>query len=237
MSYQCLIVDDEKLGRDLIKSYLTHFDEFEVAGECHSALQAMPFLAKNSIDVLFLDVNMPQMSGIDLLKQQSNLPLTVLCTAYSEYALASYDFDVVDYLLKPIDLIRFSKTIAKISNRYALKQNAPFKQNTKEDELAYFFVQSDYKKIKIEITKINYIEAVEKYIHIHCSNQKVLTLMSMSKVMDYLPEDTFLRIHRSYIINKHKIQQVERNRAIVADTELPISRANRKLLSDLLKNG
>jgi len=235
MSYQCLIVDDEKLGRDLIKSYLSHFDEFEVAGECSSALQAMPFLAKNPIDVLFLDVNMPQMSGLDLLKQQSNLPLTVLCTAYSEYALVSYDFDVVDYLLKPIDLIRFSKTIAKISDRYALKQSSPAIQNPKEDELAYFFVQSDYKKIKIEISKINYIEAMEKYIHIHCSDQKVLTLMSMSKVMDYLPEDTFLRIHRSYIVNKHKIDQIDGSKAIVAEIGLPISRANRKLFDDLLK--
>lgn len=236
MKYKCLIVDDEKLGRDLLKSYLAHFQQFELIGECASALDALPFLAQNQVDVLFLDIHMPQISGLELLRQQQPLPLTILCTAYSEYALESYELDVVDYLLKPIALMRFSKAISKLMTRLNAK-NALVTVTKKMEEKSYptyFFVKSEYKKIKIVIDEIDYIEAMEKYIQIHCGKQKTLTLMSMSQVMQHLPKDLFLRIHRSFIIHKNKIEQIEGNMISIAGRQLPVSRANRKILDGLL---
>lgn len=234
MKYTCLIVDDEKLGRDLLKSYIENFPQLQVVQTCSSAIEAMQVLAQQSVDILFLDINMPKISGIDLLKQQTNQPLTILCTAHSEYALESYELDVVDYLLKPIDLVRFSKSIGKVMARLGNKTPA-IPTSIKEERPTHFFVKSEYKKIKIEIAAIDYIEAMEKYVRICSSKEKVLTLMSMSQVLDLLPSDQFFRIHRSYIINKDKIQQVEGNRLHIAGKTFPVSRANRSLLDDILE--
>ncbi len=233
MSYKCLIVDDEKLGRDLIKSYVSHFPYLEVGAECSSAMEAVQVLANNHFDLMFLDINMPQISGIELLRQSSNLPLTVLCTAYSEYALESYELNVVDYLLKPIEFIRFSKAVSKAMERLNAKQN-PQTIETKAEKSEFFFVKSEYKKIKITVQEIKYIEAMEKYIRIHTATEKTMTLMSMSKVLENLPSDQFIRIHRSYIVNKNKIEMIEGNMVVIDGNKIPISKANRKMVNDWL---
>ncbi len=232
MIYKCLIVDDEKLGRDLIASYLAHFPYLELGGQCSSAIEAVQLLSQQEFDLLFLDINMPQISGIELLRQNPRLPLTILCTAYSEYALESYEFDVVDYLLKPIEFIRFSKAVAKAMER--LNAKIPNLTEPKVAPPASFFVKSDYKKVKIVTADILYIEAMEKYIRIHTEKERVLTLMSMSKVLEFLPESSFLRIHRSYIVNTSKIDMLEGNMVIIGEAKLPISKANRKLVHGVL---
>ena len=234
MKYKCLIVDDEKLGRDLIKSYVSHFPYLEVGAECGSAMEALQLLANNHFDLMFLDINMPLISGIELLKQSSNLPLTILCTAYSEYALESYELNVVDYLLKPIEFIRFSKAISKAMEKLNTKQTPQILSATKEEKNTSFFVKSEYKKIKIVVQEIKYIEAMEKYIRIHTNTEKTMTLMSMSKVMDNLPPDQFIRIHRSYIVNKNKIDMIEGNMVVIDGNKIPISKANRKMIHNLL---
>lgn len=232
MKYRCLIVDDEKLARDLIQNFISHFPYLEVSGTCKSAIEAMQLLGSEEYDIMFLDINMPQLSGLDLLRQSNNLPLTILTTAHSEHALESYELDVVDYLLKPIDIGRFTKAISKVIGRL----NKPTLQSLhpKEKQPTFFFVKSEYKKIKIEFSQINYIEAMEKYIRIHTSNERILTLMSMSKIMEQLPSDDFVRIHRSYIVNKNKIDVIEGNRVVIDEIKLPISKANRKMVNEIL---
>ena len=235
MKYNCLIVDDEKLGSELIQSYIENLPQLQVVQACSAAMEAMQILAQQQVDILFLDINMPKISGIDFLKQQTNQPLTVLCTAHSESALESYDLDVVDYLLKPIDFVRFSKAIGKVMTRLGSKPIAIAPAVMKEQP-SHFFVKSEYKKIKIEISKIDYIEAMEKYIRIWSGPEKVLTLMSMSQVLQLLPADQFIRIHRSYIINKEKIEQIEGNLLTVAGKPFPVSRGNRGKLSNIINS-
>lgn len=234
MTYKCLIVDDEKLGRELIASYVSYFPQLEVAATCASAFEAIQLLAQQSIDILFLDINMPNINGIELLEQQTNRPLTILCTAYSEYALQSYELDVVDYLLKPIDLARFSKAITKALARLGAMTNTPPPSPTKTSTSDYFFVKSEHKKIKINIAQIDYIKAMEKYVRIYLGKEKVLTLMSMSQILKQLPESQFYRIHRSYIINKNRIEEIQGNMVVMKGKHFPVSRANRHLLQELL---
>jgi len=230
---KCLIADDETLARDLIKSYLKHFELFAVAAEANTAIEAAQILANQSIDLLFLDVNMPQLTGIELLRQLNNKPLTVLCTAHSEYALESYDLDVVDYLLKPIGLARFTKTISKVIDRLEPKQ-----QNNavkKEPSSNPFFVKSEYKKIKVDPVQIKYIQAMEKYVRIFTKTETIVTLMSMSAIMNYLDDAFFMRVHRSYIINKNFIKAIEGNMIVIDDVRIPVSKANRKLIEKLIR--
>ena len=221
--YNCLIVDDEKLARVLIASYLDQFQDFTVIGECSTGLEAMQFIGKNNVDLIFLDINMPQVSGIDLLRQNNKLPPTILCTAHSEYAVESYDLDVVDYLLKPISLVRFAKAIEKFRSR----SNPSFSQPSESLDNS-IFIKSDHKLVKIKLSQIQYIEAMEKYVRIHTTNQRHLSLMSMTEINKMLPGSKFMRIHRSYIIALSKVDSVEGNMAIINDQKLPISKGNRK---------
>ena len=191
-----------------------------------TAIEAVQELSKSEVDVLFLDINMPNMSGIELLRQLRVKPLTILTTAYSEYALESYDHDVVDYLLKPIDLGRFTKAMTKIMNRLNENENIAIAENTFKDDS--FFVKADHKKIKIEPAKILYIEAMEKYVIIHFEGKKVMTLMSMTNIQNQLNENIFLRVHRSYIVNKNAVSELEGNLAIIGTKKVPISKANKQ---------
>jgi DNA-binding LytR/AlgR family response regulator len=233
MKYKCLIIDDEKLGRELIKSYLSQFPYLEIEAECNSAIDALQLIKDHHIDIMFLDINMPQLTGIELLRQHKKLPLTILCTAYSEYALESFELDVVDYLLKPIDNQRFKKAISKVMNR--LNPNIDNSDHIIDKKVKnFFFVKSDYKDIKIVISEIKYIEAMEKYVRIYTTSQKTMTLMSMSSIMEFLPLNQFFRIHRSFIINKNKIDLIEGNTVQIDQKKLPISKGNRKMIKHLL---
>jgi len=230
---KCLIADDETLARDLIKSYLKHFELFTIAAEANTAIEAAQILANQSIDVLFLDINMPQLTGIELLQQLNNKPLTVLCTAHSEYALESYDLDVVDYLLKPIGLARFTKTISKIFDR--LEPSKPGNPIKNQPSSNPFFVKSEYKKIKVDPVEIKYIQAMEKYIRIFTKEETIVTLMSMSSVMNYLDDAFFMRVHRSYIVNKNYIKAIEGSMIVIDEEHIPISKANRNLIERLME--
>ena len=174
---------------------------------------------------------MPDLTGIDLLKQAKTLPPTILCTAYSEYALESYELDVIDYLLKPIDFRRFIKAAEKAVTR--LSDKIPGKTiQMLNQSLApqYIFVKSEYKDVKIEINQIRHIEAMEKYVRIHTKDQKIMTLMSMSKILDLLQNEKFQRIHRSFIINTDFIDFIEGNRVSIEGRFIPISKSNKKYL-------
>lgn len=225
---KCLVVDDESLARDLLKSYISKFDQLSLLAEAKTAIEAIQILSNQQIDLLFLDINLPHLTGIEMLSQMKNIPLTVLCTAHSDYALQSYEFDVVDYLLKPISLGRFTKTISKVTERLGLNKNHP--QSSLMD--IPFYVKSDYKKIKIDPAQIKYIEAMEKYVRIHLSDRRIMTLMSMSMIMKYLDSNRFIRIHRSYIVNINAISAIEGNMIVIKEDRLPVSKANRHIIQN-----
>ena len=227
MKYKCLIVDDEKFGRELIKSYLSQFDQFVVESSCSTGLEAIRYLSVHKVDLLFLDINMPQITGIEILRQEKNLPHTILTTAYSEYALEGYNFDIVDYLLKPISLIRFSQAIDKF-----LRRVGDHNKFVSTHEPKSILVKSEHKLIKINTSDILFIEAMEKYIRIHTLEGRFMTLMSMMQILDLLPETYFMRIHRSYIVAVDKVDSLEANLAIIGEMKLPISKGNRKVFKE-----
>jgi DNA-binding LytR/AlgR family response regulator len=211
----------------------------EMAGECSSAIAAIQFLSKEDIDVLFLDINMPHLSGIQLLYQTKKAPLTILCTAHSEYALESYEVDVVDYLLKPISFNRFMKAIAKITSRLSLShtEETPIHDQVIDSAVSpkYIYVKADYKEVRIEVESIKYIQAMEKYVRIFYGNENVMTLMSMANILELLNNAMFIRIHRSYIINEQYIEHVSGYQVKIGDKYIPISKGNRPAFISTIK--
>ncbi len=194
----------------------------ELRGQFESALEALPFLQDHKIDLMFLDINMPDLSGMDFIKSQSNPPKVIFTTAYSEYALEGFRVDAIDYLLKPISYPDFLKAAEKARARLAFvsEENAHIESNDK-----FLFIKSEYKILRINLSEIKYIEGMREYIRIHVENQKpIMALMSMNKMEGYLPGNQFMRIHRSFIVNLNKITTVERNRIIFDSTVyIPVS--------------
>ena len=207
---KCLVVDDENIARKLLSDYVAKVPELELVAACSSALQALNHIKNDRIDVLFLDIQMPDLTGLDFLKILPNRPATILTTAYSEYAVQSYELDVVDYLLKPIDFDRFYKAITKVINLKDTKidnhSNATSPQNA--DKL---FIKADSKIIKVAFHEIVIINGQGPYVQIITINgRKIMSLQSMSKLEELLPAN-FYRIHRSHIVNIDHIDSIDGN--------------------------
>jgi len=215
---KCLIVDDEPLAIRLIEKHVEKIDTLEVIGTCDNALKAYEILNTQTVDLLFLDVKMPTITGIDFLKSLKNPPKTILTTAYRDYAIESYDLGVVDYLLKPITFERFFKAITRIT---ATSEKQKSKKEIVTDE--FIFVRSGIKSHKVNINDILYIESLKDYIKINLKDKTTLT--SKYKISDLEQElnaDLFLRIHRSFIINRSKITAFTSNEIEVNGIEIPI---------------
>jgi DNA-binding LytR/AlgR family response regulator len=232
-SVKCLIVDDQSLAQDLIENHLSKIPNMEVVGKLHSAVDCLSFLATNEVDLLFLDVEMPDLTGIELLKALKNPPLTILITAYTEYALDGYEYNVVDYLLKPVRFDRFAKAIAKINGilnvRSAINHEAP-KQATEQD---YIFVKSNYKAVKIPFSDIVYVESLQKYVKFHVGDEPVMSLMSLSSLEDILPKHTFFRSQKSFIVNLNKIKEISGNQLLMLNgDQVAISKNVKQQLID-----
>lgn len=210
MSIKCLIVDDEHIARKILSDYVGKVPELELVAACSSALQALNHIKQNNIDVLFLDIQMPDLSGLDFLKILPNRPATILTTAYSEYAVQSYELDVLDYLLKPIDFDRFYKAIAKIIALKDHQINRPSNPDTSE-QLDKLFVKADNKIIKIDFNEIVVINGQGPYVQIiTLDGRKIMSLQSMSKLEELLPK-IFYRTHRSHIVNIDHIDSIDGN--------------------------
>jgi DNA-binding LytR/AlgR family response regulator len=223
MNIRCIAIDDEPLAVKKIAGYIQKVPFLELVAECRSASEAMIIMDKNDIQLLFIDINMPDISGMEFVKSLTNKPYVVFTTAYSEYAVEGFQVDAVDYLLKPITFSNFLKAANKVKNLIELTtigQKESFKTTAN-----HLFVKSEYKLIRIELTDIKYIESQHEYIKIHLfSRSPVMTQLSLKNIEEQLPSDQFMRIHRSYIVNLTKISVIERNR-IVFDSKvyLPIS--------------
>ena len=222
-----LAIDDEPLALRQLTTYISKVPFLELAGQCQSAIQAREILEKEVIDAIFCDINMPDLSGMDFVRQLAAPPLIVFTTAYSEYAIEGYKVNAVDYLLKPFGMNDFLRAAMKVQEQYNLRhQNTPATQLSSpvDQSDGTIFVKTDYRVVRISIADIRYIEGMSEYLKIHLEGQKpIITLLSMKKMEDYLPPQQFMRIHRSYIVNLQKIQEVNKNRIILdADTYLPL---------------
>jgi DNA-binding LytR/AlgR family response regulator len=220
-----LAIDDEPLALKQLVNYISKVPFLQLAGQCNSALEAQKLLEQEMIDAIFCDINMPDLSGMDFVRQLAAPPLIVFTTAYSEYAVEGFKVNAVDYLLKPFGMNDFLRAAMKVQEQYNLRhQNAPQQQSSPVQDDGTIFVKTDYRVVRIAIADIRYVEGMSEYLKIHLEGQKpIITLLSMKKMEDYLPSTLFMRIHRSYIVNLQKIQEVNKNRVILdADTFLPI---------------
>lgn len=205
MKIRTLIVDDEPLALQVLENYIAQLPELELVAQCNNAIEAHHVLQEEKIDLMCLDINMPQISGIDFLSSLSNPPLVIFTTAFSDYALESYNLDVVDFLLKPISLDRFMKAINKVVEKLNSKQKAV------QQEVDYFYVKADKKLIKVNYEDIIYIEGLKDYVIIRTEDGRIITLQTMKSLTDKLPENRFLRVHRSYLVNIDKINSIMGN--------------------------
>ncbi len=212
----CVIIDDEPLAINVIKNHLQHFSNYKIIGSFNQPVTAFDFIQQNPVDVIFLDINMPDINGLELIKNLKNKPLVVVTTAYREFAIESFEIGVLDYLVKPISLKRFMKTIDRINNRI-------FDNNSKQEK-NYFFVKANKKLIKLFFDDIIYIESLRDYIQIVTKNDRILVLSSMNAFLKQLPADKFLRIHRSYIINTSKVTSIDGNLIELPEKKIPIGR-------------
>ena len=223
MKIQCLAIDDEPLAVKKIAGYIQKIPFLELVSECRSAFEAMEIINRQPVQLLFIDINMPDLSGLEFVKSLDVKPYIVFTTAYSEYAVEGFQVEAVDYLLKPVGFDNFLKAANKVKNLLELTGNYP--KEALRTTTSHLFVKSEYKLIRIELDDIKYIESRHEYIKIYLVNSEpVMTRLSMKSVEEQLPSEKFMKVHRSYIVNLSKISVIERNR-IVFDykTFIPIS--------------
>jgi two-component system, LytTR family, response regulator len=235
MITRCLIIDDEPLAIKLIKAHLSKLDSFEVAGECSNALKAIEFLKKDKIDLMFLDINMPEITGLEFLKSLPNPPYVIITTAYREYAIEGYDLDVVDFLLKPISFERFLKAINRYCNRTrsgtSIRNEKQFPAVKKN-----LFIQDGKNLIKLNYDDISYFEGYGEYVKVITQGKTYLVRESLSEFDNKLSHEAFLRIHKSYIVNLTKITGYSTVHVLLGDVDLPIGRIFREKASARLKS-
>ncbi len=231
--YKCLIVDDEPLACEIIESYLVKFDDFQIVGIVHNAVDAFQLLKNKRIDLLFLDIQMPKITGIDFLKSLQNHPEVIITTAYRNYAVESFELDVLDYLIKPIAFERFMSAINRFyRNKSNNRQELSNKSET--DIPNYFYVKENKRMVKIEFSKILYVESIKDYVKIHTDNFSVVTKMTISNLEEKLPETDFLRVHRSFIVNLSKISSYTSYSLIISEKEIPIGRSYKNSVVSIL---
>ena len=218
---KCLVIDDEPLALQQLASYVEKIPYFTLVAQCHGAVEARKVIDKERVDAVFVDINMPDINGMDFVRQLSAPPIVVFTTAYSEYAIDGYKVDAVDYLLKPFGLDDFKRAAAKVKKRYELENNAAAQKASDSDDS--IFLKTDHRVIRANIADIRYVEGMSEYLKIYIEGQRpVMMLLSMKKLEERLPS-YFMRIHRSYIVNMKKVAEVSRSRVVMdADTILPV---------------
>ncbi len=232
---RCLIIDDEPLGIKLIKTHLDKIESFEVVGECHSALKAVEYLKTEKIDLIFLDINMPEISGIDFLKTLTDPPYVIITTAYREYAIEGYDLDVVDFLLKPISFERFLKAINRYCNRTRTSPEISGNGSVENDGKKSIYIQDGKNTFKLLYDDIIYFEGYGEYVKVITTSRNYLVRDSLAEFEHKLSTDSFLRIHKSYLINIRKILGFSTIHVMVKNSELPIGRVYREKVMKILK--
>src|SRR6476659_5559286 len=221
---QCIAVDDEKLVLDLVVDNIKQVPYLQLVKACKNAIEAIEVLQKEKIDLIFLDIQMPKLSGLQLIQTLQQPPMVILITAYEQYALEGYNLNIVDYLLKPVSFERFLKACNKAKELFDLR-NDKSSPNTKEDQPDHIFVHVEYTLVKILFADILFIEGLKDYIKIHLASspKPVLTKMSLKSMEEKLPANKFIRIHKSYIVSADKITVIKRDLINIGNHEIPVS--------------
>jgi DNA-binding LytR/AlgR family response regulator len=223
MKYKCLVVDDEPLAAELVATHVTKTQDMELVSTCQNALEALSILQREQIDLLFLDIQMPRMTGWEMLKHLSNRPHVVITTAYRDYALDGYEFDVLDFLLKPITYERFEKAIEKFHQRRATPVEVVVPMgDSYEQAYKYFKVNREMRKVFLK--DILYIESLKDYVRIKTEKESLITYQRISYLEEKLPEDKFMRVHKSFIVAVDKVGSLGSNSVKIKDKEIPVGR-------------
>jgi len=235
MNIKCLIIEDEPIAREVLRDYIRKLDDFEISGEYENALEAISFLKQNRVDLIFLDINMPQLSGIDFLRSLSNSPKTIITTAHREFALEGFELQVLDYLLKPYSFERFFQAIEK----YYDTLSYPVTMHHSDSPLpqrAYLYLRDNRKTHKLYLSDISLIESKGEYIQVWSGEKKIMTRSSLSAIEKLLPQDQFIRTHNSFIVSLSHITAFTSSSIEVGDTEIPISRKYKNLVMKFLQD-
>ena len=237
MNISCLIVDDEPLARNLLKEYVNKVPYLELKGTCSNALEAIEVLRRESVDLLLLDIQMPDITGTTFVKTLQRKPLVIFTTAYSEYALESYELDVVDYLLKPVTFERFLRAIDKVSQRLAPGVKPLYADKSEESKPAspFIFIKDGTKLVKVRWEDIQYIEGLKDYVTIHTRDRKIVTLHRLKALETQLPAGKFIRIHNSYIVALAAIDVIHKSDVQIGKAMLPVSDTYRKAFREFVE--
>ena len=233
MKIRCQIVDDEPLAINVIKKFLDQFQATEVVSSCENAMEAFTYISENPVDLLFLDINMPKLNGLDFLKSLKEPPLVIITSAYRDYAVEGFELNVLDYLVKPISFQRFMKAMDKANIAIREKNNSiqPIVSSS-EPSKSFIFLKVDKKMVKIYLDEILFIESLKDYVKIHTVYEDLITHQNLNGMAKILPSDSFIRIHKSYTISADKVKSIEGNCVEIASKLLPIGRNYRKQVKE-----
>ena len=235
MKINCVIVEDEPLARNLMIDYVRKVPSLNLVEACSSPLAVMEVLRNNSVDLLFLDVQMPELTGISLLKALKKRPLVILTTAYSEYALEGYELDVADYLLKPITFERFLRAVEKANERLEKNVVQISDKPIQETSPPFVFVKDGTKLVKVNLEDILYVEGLKDYVTIHTPTQKIISLQRLKVLEDQLPPEKFIRVHNSFIVALKAIEVIHKGDIQIGNVMIPIGETYKKAFRDFIE--
>lgn len=230
---KCVIIDDEPLAVDVLKEFTSRIEILELVATFNNAIDAISFMNQSNVDLIFLDIEMPQFNGIEFLKSLDKIPMVIFTTAYSEYAVDGFNIGAVDYLMKPIPFHRFFKAVLRAQQMASTQTAQPIIAPTlpQKSVQEYIFVKAEYENIKLNLNDILYIEGLKDYVKIHTSNGKyILTLNSLKKFEVSLESNDFFRIHRSYIVNLKHVKSIQKNKVVIMDKRIPVGENYKTLL-------
>jgi DNA-binding LytR/AlgR family response regulator len=225
---KCIIVDDEPLAREEMQALIKEVSQLDILGKFSNAPTALQFLKENEIDLIFLDIEMPMVTGLEFTAQLPKKILTIFTTAYPQYALKSYELDAIDYLLKPIDKARLKKSISKAETYKKLLSDETEKSTVEVNESDFLIIKSDRRFYRISFSNIRFIEGLKDYVVIYTGNQKLITAMNLKTIHQKIPQNMFLRVSKSYVVNKNYIDSFDHNNIYLDDAEIPLGEVYKK---------
>jgi two-component system, LytTR family, response regulator len=233
MIINCIVIDDEPLARKGLKEYIADVDFLNLMGEYDNPLKASELLSKGNVQLLFLDIQMPKITGLDFFRSLRHAQPVIFTTAYPEYALDGFELNALDYLVKPVSFERFLKAALKAKEYYEVRQQNDKVSAPKE---GYFFIKTDNKLVKIFFNEILFVEALQNYVLVHTADKKYITYLTFKSIEEYLPAELFIKTHKSYIISASKIHSIEGNYIRIGNHHIPISRKEKEeVMGKLLK--
>ena len=237
MKINCLIIDDEPLARKGLKEYVADVDFLQLLGEFDNPVKAMDLLASGEVQLIFLDIQMPKITGVDFFKTLTEAPPVIFTTAFPQYALEGFELNALDYLVKPISFERFLKAVMRAKEYYEVRQKNIAEAQPGSTAPTYFFIKADNKLVKIAYDEILFVEALQNYVVIQTKERKYITYLTFKSVEDYLPSQQFIKTHKSYIVAAAKIESIEGNDIRIGQHHIPVSRNLKDEVMDKLLKG